>query len=67
MALRFVAALSFVSVALSDSESAKSKPNLWKPSGRVTHDPWRKFCGKTWCYDLLEVNQDATEDKIKKV
>jgi len=64
MALRVLVALTLASVVASDGEPPK--PKLWKPSGRAAHDPWRKFCGKTWCYDLLEVDQDATEDQIKK-
>jgi hypothetical protein len=65
MALRVLVALTLASVVASDGEPPK--PKLWKPSGRAAHDPWRKFCGKTWCYDLLEVDLDATEDQIKKV
>lgn len=65
MALRAIFALTLASVVASDGGAA-GKPKLWKHSGRTAHDPWRKFCGKTWCYDLLEVDADAPEEQIKK-
>lgn len=46
--------------------SADEPIKLWKPSGKIAHDPWKKFCGKTLCYDVLEVAEDATESEIRK-
>jgi hypothetical protein len=55
----------FLSSVYADGDDAP-KVKLWKPSGKVAHDPWKKFCGKTLCYDVLEVAEDASESDIKK-
>ena len=59
----FVFALAALASAAEEAPSVK----LWKPSGRKVHDPHKKFCGATWCYDVLEVSSDADESTIKKV
>lgn len=59
--LAFAAALFFAVFA-----HAESHPKLWRASGKKVHDPWKKFCGSTFCYDILEVSEDAQEDVIKK-
>jgi hypothetical protein len=58
-----VAALLMTSAVSAEGDAI---PKLWKPSGKKVHDPWKKFCGKTLCYDVLEVAEDATESEIKK-
>lgn len=58
----FVFALAALASAAEEAPSVK----LWKPSGRKVHDPHKKFCGATWCYDVLEVSSDADESTIKK-
>jgi hypothetical protein len=52
--------------ACTSSSASGAFPNLWKPSGKKAHDPWKKFCGAVLCYDILEVSEEATEDAIKK-
>ena len=42
------------------------KPLRWKHSQRKVHDPWKIYCGATFCYDVLEVSNRATPDEIRK-
>ena len=48
------------------SDIPELKPLLWKHSGRKVHDPWKQYCGSTYCYDVLEVPKDATKQQITK-
>jgi len=42
------------------------KPLRWKHSQRKVHDPWKIYCGATFCYDVLEVSNRASPDEIRK-
>lgn len=63
---RVTATIALIATASVQGVEEQSKPKLWKPSGKRVHDPWKKFCGATLCYDVLEVSEDANEDAIKK-
>lgn len=52
--------------AVQAAEDTTPALNFWRPSGKKDHDPWKKFCGSTPCYDVLEVPFDADESTIRK-
>lgn len=69
--MRYLVLLASVASILSsrvygEGDSDAPKVKLWKPSGKKAHDPWKKFCGSVMCYDVLEVDEDASEETIRK-
>jgi len=58
--------LAVVGLTAAVASGADHKPVLWRPSGKKDHDPWKKFCGSTPCWDVLEVPFGATEEQVKK-
>jgi len=58
--------LAVVGLTAAVASGADHKPVLWRPSGKKDHGPWKKFCGSTPCWDVLEVPFGATEEQVKK-